>query len=390
MKKAIVCLAMLLCLMLCVFSVFADQFSAPPDLMIELRSLFDERWDGWYIPRVTHMEEDYYAFDARTDGVNGTAMLILKKNDTNVLCIFEQKGGVWKETARSLNAVRRGDHIPSIVAEEEDSYILRYHDGPNWSWNLLLNFQQRLGGSWHIAYAATLGLGDDSMEITVTDEYMHFSRYAGDQVEKRVYGVYETSFEQFELHSFPLTIVEAEERLTLPPAIPSSRSSISLPQPKEIEFKKGKQYPVYTAPSENSYRSGNGKATMSTNDWVQVFGEDNDWLLVQYDISSDQMRFGYISATALPKDAYVRELYFAYTPCTTLRSTYITDDPLNSGVILRHLSAGTEVTLLATMGTWAYVELEMESGVAVRGFMPNSTNNLEELPLDIASDLPRG
>lgn len=391
MKKMIAGLSMLLCLLLCILSVSADTSPAPSALMNELRGLFDSRWDGWIIPHVTHMEEDYYAFDARTDGVNGTAMLILKRNSTNVLCILEQHNGVWKQKTRSLTAIRRGDHIPSIVADEEDSYTLRYHNGPNWSWTLLLNFRQRMDGEWHIDYAATLDQGEDSMEIFVGEDYLHYRRYAGDQYEKRVYGVYESSFEHFELHSFPLTIAEAQEALTLPPSIPTSRTSqINLPQPREIEFEKGRQHPVYSAPGEDSYRAANGKATMSTNDWVQVFGEDQGWLLVQYDISSDQMRFGYIAADALPRDTYVRELYFAYTPCLITRATYLTDDPLNSAVTLCHLSAGNEVSLLATMGSWAYVETQMPNGATVRGFIPNGMDTLQELSYTDDTGLPRG
>ena len=44
-----------------------------------------------------------------------------------------------------------------------------------------------------------------------------------------------------------------------------------------------------------------GKAAVSTNDWIQVFGQENGWILIQYDLSRDRMRMGYIEASALPK-----------------------------------------------------------------------------------------
>ena len=65
-------------------------------------------------------------------------------------------------------------------------------------------------------------------------------------------------------------------------------------------FDAGQTYAVYSAPDVKSLRGAGGKSKVSTNDWVQVFGREGDWLLVQYDVEDKYYRIGYISAKAIP------------------------------------------------------------------------------------------
>ncbi len=84
---------------------------------------------------------------------------------------------------------------------------------------------------------------------------------------------------------------------------PAEEAPPSIPQgvlaPLDIRLSKGQKYPVYTSPGDNYSRSGNGKASVYTNGWVQVFGREGDWLLIQYSIKDRQMRLGYIPAAEM-------------------------------------------------------------------------------------------
>ena len=110
---------------------------------------------------------------------------------------------------------------------------------------------------------------------------------------------------------------------------------------------------------------------MSTNDWVQIFGEENGWLLVQYDIGSDRMRFGYIDASALPRNTEVQSLRWYDLPeQTIIAETVVTDDPLVSNHVIHTLAPGEKVKVLSEFGSWFYIETEGSYGRTLRGFVP--------------------
>ena len=116
---------------------------------------------------------------------------------------------------------------------------------------------------------------------------------------------------------------------------------------------------------------------MSTNDWVQIFGEEDGWVLVQYDISRDQMRFGYVDASVLPRDAEVQTLHWYDLPEQTIRTNInVTDDPLVSRNVIGYLSAGDTVKVLSEFGNWYYIEMVNTQGETLRGFVPQTVIDL--------------
>ena len=80
------------------------------------------------------------------------------------------------------------------------------------------------------------------------------------------------------------------------PAIRKARSA------QVISFTGNQTYAVYSAPDKKSIRGAKSRARVSTNGWIQVFGYEDDWILVQYDITKEHNRIGYIYKNALPKD----------------------------------------------------------------------------------------
>ena len=141
---------------------------------------------------------------------------------------------------------------------------------------------------------------------------------------------------------------------------------------EEVDFKTGQTFPVYSAPSGKSVRGAKGKARVSTNDWIQVFGRDGDWILVQYAITEEHYRIGYITAKSLPKGTEVEELSFTASPAVLNYDTDVTDDPLFSQSVLASLPENTKVTCLATLGSWTYIEYA-DSEQYFRGFIPTDS-----------------
>lgn len=199
--------------------------------------------------------------------------------------------------------------------------------------------------------------------IDVSSDHLTFITESSGYQKTNVYGVVVNRFDQFSLSSFPTTISEARTALTNPPKIPDGTLSA-----QKIKFTSGKKYEVYQGPGKEYGRAANGKASVSTNDWIQVFGEENGFIMIQYDISKDQYRIGWISAKALPKKAEVDALSFQPVQGYLNQATALTDDPLNSQKAVTTLEQGTEVQWLATMGDWAYIETV--SGTLLRGFVP--------------------
>ena len=177
-----------------------------------------------------------------------------------------------------------------------------------------------------------------------------------------------------------MTPEKAREQLSLPPDIPQSAGEYSLPQPQNIKFTSNKKYAVYSGPGKNYFRGGNGKAAVSTNDWIQVFGRENGWIMLQYDITSDHMRIGWIQESALPKNANVSDMQFSQAKVWTKVSSNLTDDPLFSAAAISTIPANTEVTRLATMGTWTYVEWNATNAQPMCGFVQSA--NLTNLSAD--------
>lgn len=166
-----------------------------------------------------------------------------------------------------------------------------------------------------------------------------------------------------------ITITEEEEiDVSNVPEIPEGKLVAQM-----LETERGKQFAVMSAPNSRSIRGANGKAVVSTNGWIQVFGREGKWLMVQYAVNdkehSDHYRIGYIRDAALPKDAEMNELKFdpvdGYINC----KTSVTDDPLGLQGELTKLKEGTQVSALAEMGKWTYIEAK-SSGKRFRGFVP--------------------
>ncbi len=300
----------------------------------------------------------------------------------NLLTIYQQKNGIWKEYLRSDSALPQGTKILSLFEYENgydhDLLGLSVHTPvfgvlqANSDQDDEIEYPERyviytlMDGKWLLLYWEDF---DNDTSLWVSgDQLIYNGAFPGEYRYKgTVRGSIQRDVRYVNLSSLPLTYKEARQRLTDAPDIPAGELTA-----REIKFTGGQKYPVYSGPGDHYLRANNDKAAVSTNDWIQVFGKENGWILIQYAIDKDHMRFGWISAKALPKNAQVEKLHFdAVRVYTVIESTF-TDDPLFSGAPLAVVPEGNYVTWLSAMGDWAYVEwIDDESaGKPVRGFLP--------------------
>lgn len=136
-------------------------------------------------------------------------------------------------------------------------------------------------------------------------------------------------------------------------------------------FDAAQTYAVYSAPNVKSIRGAGGKSKVSTNDWVQVFGREGDWLMVQYDVNDKFFRIGYIDAKAIPVGMTVPNLSLTNETVVTMEAVKVTDDPLGNQGTLVEIPADSHVIRLGFMGDWSYIEGTKEEKL-FRGFVPSN------------------
>lgn len=130
-------------------------------------------------------------------------------------------------------------------------------------------------------------------------------------------------------------------------------------------FPRNQRYDVYEGPRTEHRRAGSGKAVVSTNGEIMVYGTWMGRMMIEYALDDDRHRIGWIDADQLPASALtgVPELPFPdggfpeeYTyGVVTTRSTLI-DDPRHARGYSATINAGTSVHVLARLGDWHLVE----------------------------------
>ncbi len=140
---------------------------------------------------------------------------------------------------------------------------------------------------------------------------------------------------------------------------------------RNVSFTPEERFFVYAGPGKQYGRAANGKAAVSTNGWIQVFGEYDGWLMIQYAVGDTRWRIGWITKNALPQGVSVPPLNLIADDVYTLSGPWaLTDDPLCSRAKLCTLPGDASVSLLAWLGDdWAYVRTRYR-GKTWWGFLP--------------------
>lgn len=326
--------------------------------------------------------EDYCEIDDTPVGDFGFALL--KAGDERMLVGYEEKDGRMVYWLRNHGAVMQGEPKAWFSAPRrgEKRYDAEGNvtemDGLSFSVICLDDegelYEKDVTYRWEDGGFKLTGYKDWTVfygEVSVEEGVLHFGNWLEGWDFGRAYGMVQRDLRYVNFDVLPKTLEQAKAELTAAPAIDSY-----VLKPQKVRFTGGQQYPVYTGPGEHFVRSGNGKGSVSTNDWIQVFGEYDGWIMIQYDISADQYRIGWIEKTALPRGTEVKALDLSQLekPYNTeaLYDCELTDDPVNSQKTLARIPKGTKMTELIyrAVSGWSYVVVTID-GKTMCGFVPS-------------------
>ena len=160
------------------------------------------------------------------------------------------------------------------------------------------------------------------------------------------------------------------------PVIPELNSQIGT-------FPKNQRYEVYEGPRQEHRRAGSGKAVVSTNGEILVYGTWMGRMMIEYEIADGHHRIGWIDTEQLPASMLegVPELPHSRNPEENVYGvvtgfTFLSDDPLNSRFAICPLSPGTSVRVLAQHGNWYLVEGFVDKDLRM-GFVPGTSLGID-------------
>ena len=377
MKRIIM---VLLCALLCLTATAAMALNRS-DVPDEVLSVISDRWPAWTL-------EDYTQLEDLPDG-NDYGFALLGLDGRRALTGFRaQDGGAMRYWLRTETAVPQGKGLAWLGRDWNDAdwpENLVEDVGPRYEGEtreaLIVNFIPDAGEDQTVCYRWRNGAfrlsgyltpgdtpGSDRLFARVGEGviefYPFYSGRSGDNV-TTVYGDLQTDLRYASYATFPMSIAAAREKLSVAPKDVVAGEFHA----QDVKFSGGRQYPVYLGPGEAYARSADGKGQVSTNGWIQVFGEYDEYIMIQYGISAKRFRVGWIDAGALPGSAQVPALSFVNEAQVLLQDCTMTDDPFMSQTAIAQLKAGTQVTALADFGDYFYIETTVD-GQTVWGFVP--------------------
>jgi len=339
-----------------------------------VREMLQEAFPGTALAGGTPVD---WTFKLDGERITAAAAVVHADNQA-ALCLWTlREDGAW-------NAAVNWNAVP--LAADADTLYLELSYGDPDDPNLRVSLQERaadglpelsfrLGedGSWSLRYYSVTNAQDEFWCAEISDGVMQvyaFEFYGeiGYLYADEDPGV--TAFETFDPAVFYDAMHAPYDSFMAgdPPQIPTDGSAYALPQPCGAQLKKG-TYAVYSGPGKQYYREANGKAAVSANDWVQVFGTDGGWVLIQYRIDGPLLRFGYIKTSALQNPADVPALTLESTVLEDTENEFVTSNPLGLGGQIRFEYSGVTMTRLGTLGDiWMYVELTLPNGKPARMF----------------------
>ena len=376
MKRVVlwVCtLLMTLMASVCVAGTYSPYFATEPPQ--EVLEHIQSRWADYEL-------EDYCEVQGTSKGDYGFA-LVHRKNE-RILVGYHKADGEMKYWLKNAGAVPQGkeeawfdvgtagwinetDWIGNFTGRQvyDDGlcFSVTQLDESGESYEKMVVYRWENGMFRLSSYHKTEGSG-----IRVSDDKLDFIDWSNCVYRGAVQGAVQRDIRYVSFNALPTWIDDAKTKLTVAPNLKDGAFTA-----QKVKFTGGQKYPVYTGPGEDYVRSGNGKGLVSTNGWIEVYGQKDGYILIQYSIDSSHYRFGWIDRNALPEGTSVPAMDFAGISADTLseitQDTFLTDDPLFSQNKLCSLKAGQTVSWLAVLNNdWAYVLVNV-NGKMMCGFV---------------------
>ena len=376
MKRVVlwVCtLLMTLMASVCVAGTYSPYFATEPPR--EVREHVASRWPDYEF-------EDYCEVRGTSKGDYGFALL--HKQSERILVGYHRVNGEMKYWLKNAGAVPQGKEkawldVSTAGWKDETDWVgnstgrqvyddgLRFSvtqlDASGESYEKMVVYRWENGmfrlNSYHKSEGGSIRVSDDKLDFIDWSNCV----YCG-----AVQGTVQRDIRYVSFNALPTWIDDAKTKLTVAPNLKDGAFTA-----QKVKFTGGQKYPVYTGPGEDYVRSGNGKGLVSTNGWIEVYGQKDGYILIQYSIDSSHYRFGWIDRNALPEGTNVPAMDFAGISADTLseitQDTFLTDDPLFSQNELCSLKAGQTVSWLAVLNDdWAYVLVNV-NGKMMCGFV---------------------
>lgn len=376
MKRVVlwVCtLLMTLMASVCVAGTYSPYFATEPPQ--EVLEHIQSRWADYEL-------EDYCEVQGTSKGDYGFALL--HKQNERILVGYHRVNGEMKYWLKNAGAVPQGkeeawfdvgtagwidetDWIGNFTGKQvyDDGlcFSVTQLDESGESYEKMVVYRWENGMFRLSSYHKTEGSG-----IRVSDDKLDFIDWSNVVYRGAVQGAVQRDIRYVSFNALPTWIDDAKAKLTVAPNLKDGAFTA-----QKVKFTGGQKYPVYTGPGEDYVRSGNGKGLVSTNGWIEVYGQKDGYILIQYSIDSSHYRFGWIDRNAMPKGTSVPAMDFAGISADTLseitQDTFLTDDPLFSQNKLCSLKAGQTVSWLAVLNDdWAYVLVNV-NGKMMCGFV---------------------
>ena len=317
---------------------------------------------------------DYEAYTARADDGNMKAdgrhvnHAIMGSRYHNQLIAAVRNGKAWEAEVISTTAVYQpgdyrgenprlvhADNVPGfeLIYDDEEEYLFAWWDG---RYVLQSVFFDR--GS---TYSNSI--------VEMDGGYLFWQsgrENSGKAIGDAIWQVDPISLEDFNITQLPRSIADVRQMNAVSAAL---RGVGEVPEGavRKGDGKGAAKLAVYSAPSEDSWRSASGKASVSLRDAVTVLGRSGDWTLISYPVSLRTSRIGYVHQL-LGDD--LPEIPSGAVSLVTSRETFLTDDPLVSQYAQLQLPMATQVTGLAYFNEfYAYASVQ-QGNQEIRGFIP--------------------
>ncbi len=363
MMRILLATALLLCLAMTAALAIAPHPDTRSELPSDIMDFFSAEKYRDDLVMHGHQVGDYYF------------VMVRRGESANILYGFKKNDNGWKYWMQNQNTIPQGGYCVDVQNHTGQEYysgngsytlptlcIMRSDD--EYEYRDFCAYYSLRNGVWQVEE-----IHDVNSDTRILFDPDLLIYYGGDDALRRIGTVSATvqrDIRYISLDTIPTDYQDAKDKLTVAPSLPASAEL----QAQNIKFTGGRKYDVYSAPTETSYRGANGKAAVSTNSWIQVFGVEDGWAMIQYSIDADHYRIGYIVEEALPASADIPTLNFSPIPAWTSRGVTLTDDPFFSGADMITLPLYSDVQWLSTIGSWAYVEIS--SPYLMRGFVPAS------------------
>jgi len=366
---------LLLCALMACFS-FAHAQGSPPGGQtpsLETAILSDPELSAYELVSYAPIEGSGFAFASLKSGLQ------------NTLAAYEMKQGQWVRAFVNINALPRGEMrfyvedlsfterfsirgelTDSSLGHQRGHAVSFYWSNGEYHENYFV-FERNEHQDWMLAFYANAGQGGMiDIECNKDGRTAVFYFLEESRQNTRFSFNFRGKMQDFNFAFLPRTPRQARQPNMLPPALP-----VGWLTAREVPLEGEELIPVYSAPDRKALRGANGKAALSPRGWVQVFGVEGDFALVQYAMLPGEYRIGYIEQKHLPP-WYVSD-WAAENPLnftrveSTLFAAQPTDDPLGTMRALVKTTKDSPVTLLSRFGDFVYFE-GRQNGRVYRAF----------------------